>query len=113
MPSFGNLSRRRVPAYRSTLECSFHSDEAVRAVTTAQHRIPDHDPIAGDFDHPVHDCFYFALAVQTQNPVVTADTRFHDDKVRNHGNLPCLSDRIVHVVHALSRGAGALPGNEP
>ena len=68
--------------------------------------------LAVDFDHPVHDCFYFALAVQTQNPVVTADTRFHDDKVRNHGNHPCLSDRIVHVVHALSRGAGAWPGNE-
>ena len=56
--------------------------------------------LAVDLDHPVCDCFYLALAVQTQYPVVTADARFHD-KVRSH---PYLSDRIVHVVHVLSRG---------
>ena len=60
--------------------------------------------LAVDLDHPVHDCFYLALAVQTQYPVVTADVRFHD-KVRSH---PYLSDRIVHVVHALSRGGGRI-----
>ena len=65
--------------------------------------------LAVDLDHPVHDCFYLALAVQTQYPVVTADSRFHD-KVRSH---PYLSDRIVHVVHARSRGAGARWRNEP
>ena len=65
--------------------------------------------LAADLDHPVYDCFYLALAVQTQYPVVTADARFHD-KVRSH---PYLSDRIVHVVHALSRGAGAGPRNQP
>ena len=46
-----------------------------------------------DLGHPVYDCFYLALAIQEQYPVVTADTRFHD-KVREH---PYLSDRIVHV----------------
>ena len=49
--------------------------------------------LAVDLDHPVYDCFYLALAVQTQYPVVTADSRFHD-KVRAH---PYLSDRIEHV----------------
>lgn len=49
--------------------------------------------LAVDLDHPVCDCFYLALAVQTQYPVVTADRRFHD-KVRAH---PYLSDRIEHV----------------
>ena len=49
--------------------------------------------LASDLDHPVYDCFYLALAVHTQYPVVTADTRFHD-KVRKH---PYLSDRILHL----------------
>ena len=49
--------------------------------------------LAVDLDHPIYDCFYLALGVQTQYPVVTADTRFHD-KVRAH---PYLSDRIEHV----------------
>lgn len=49
--------------------------------------------LAVDLDHPVYDCFYLALAVQEQYPVVTADQRFHD-AVRAH---PYLSDRIVHV----------------
>ena len=63
--------------------------------------------LAADLDHPVYDCFYLALAVQTQYPLVTADARFHD-KIRGH---PYLSDRVVHVAHAASRGAGARPGN--
>ena len=49
--------------------------------------------LASDLDHPAYDCFYLALAVHTQYPVVTADTRFHD-KVRRH---PYLSDRILHL----------------
>jgi len=49
--------------------------------------------LAVDLDHPVYDCFYLALAVQEQSPVVTADRRFHAI-VRKH---PYLSDRIVHV----------------
>ena len=56
--------------------------------------------LAADLDHPVYDCFYLALGVQTQYPVVTADTRFLG-KVRDH---PYLSDRIVHVSHAAPDG---------
>jgi len=51
--------------------------------------------LAADLDHPVYDCFYLALAIQTQYPLVTADGRFHR-KVSNH---PYLSDRIVHLAH--------------
>ena len=65
--------------------------------------------LAVDLDHPVYDCFYLALAVQTQYPVVTADARFHD-KVRGH---PYLSDRIVHVAHAASYGTDARQGDGP
>ena len=40
-----------------------------------------------------YDCFYLALAIHEQHPVVTADTRFRE-KIRDH---PYLSDRVVHV----------------
>lgn len=49
--------------------------------------------LAVDLDHPVYDCFYLALAIQEQYPVVTADARFHA-KVSGH---PYLADRIMHV----------------
>ncbi|MBV8106169.1 MAG: type II toxin-antitoxin system VapC family toxin [Hyphomicrobiales bacterium] len=49
--------------------------------------------LAADLDHPAYDCFYLALALQEQYPVVTADRRFYD-VVRKH---PYLSDRIMHV----------------
>jgi predicted nucleic acid-binding protein len=49
--------------------------------------------LAIDLGHPAYDCFYLALAVQEQYPVITADRRFHDI-VRKH---PYLSDRIAHV----------------
>ncbi len=55
--------------------------------------------LAIDLGHPAYDCFYLALAVQEQYPVVTADRRF-TDTVRKH---PYLSDRVVHV-EALRRG---------
>ena len=51
---------------------------------------------AVDLGHPAYDCYYLALAMQEQYPVVTADTRFHD-RVREH---PYLSDRVVHVARA-------------
>ncbi|MDE0060553.1 MAG: type II toxin-antitoxin system VapC family toxin [Defluviicoccus sp.] len=56
--------------------------------------------LADDLDHPVYDCFYLALAVQTQYPVVTADMRFYY-KVRAH---PYLSDLMVHVADIGSNG---------
>ncbi len=65
--------------------------------------------LAADLDHPVYDCFYLALAVQTQYPVVTADARFHD-KVLGH---PYLSDRIVHVARAALHGMRTRPGSGP
>jgi predicted nucleic acid-binding protein len=49
--------------------------------------------LALDLDHPAYDCFYLALALQEQLPVVTADRRFFD-VVRKH---PYLADRIVHL----------------
>ncbi|WP_309084403.1 type II toxin-antitoxin system VapC family toxin [Chelativorans sp.] len=49
--------------------------------------------LAVELEHPVYDCFYLALAVQEQYPVVTSDRRFHDI-VRSH---PYLADRMVHV----------------
>ena len=52
--------------------------------------------LAVDLGHPAYDCYYLALAMQEQYPVVTADARFHD-RVREH---PYLSDRVVHVARA-------------
>lgn len=49
--------------------------------------------LSQDLAHPVYDCFYLALAIHENYPVVTADTRFHH-KVRAH---PYLADRVVHV----------------
>ena len=49
--------------------------------------------LAADLGHPVYDCFYLALAIHEQHPVVAADTRFRE-KIRD---LPYLSDRVVHV----------------
>ena len=49
--------------------------------------------LAVDLGHPAYDCYYLALAMQEQYPVVTADARFHE-RVREH---PYLADRIVHV----------------
>ena len=43
-------------------------------------------PLASDLAHPVYDCFYLALALQTQYPVVTADRRFHG-RVSRHPYL--------------------------
>ena len=60
--------------------------------------------LAIDLDHPAYDCFYLALAIQTQYPLVTADTRFHD-KVRGH---PYLAESVRHVTHAAGRGGRQL-----
>lgn len=60
--------------------------------------------LAVDLDHPVYDCFYLALAIQTQYPVVTADARFHD-KVRGH---PYLAESILDVADAAGRGRRSL-----
>ena len=49
--------------------------------------------LATDLDHPAYDCFYLALALQQQYPVVTADRRFMT-KVQGH---PYLSGLVRHV----------------
>lgn len=49
-----------------------------------------------DLDHPAYDCFYLALALHEQHPVVTADSRFLK-KVQNH---PYLTDAVCHVAEA-------------
>ena len=49
--------------------------------------------LSEDLRHPVYDCFYLALAIHENHPVVTADARFCN-KVRKH---PYLADRVVHV----------------
>ena len=59
--------------------------------------------LAVDLGHPVYDCFYLALAIHEDHPVVTADTRFYD-KVRKH---PYLGDRVVHVAEVLGRKRGS------
>jgi len=55
--------------------------------------------LATDLDHPAYDCFYLALAVQQQYPLVTADKRFYDI-VHKH---PYFSDRVVHVASLQTR----------
>ncbi len=49
--------------------------------------------LAVDLGHPVYNCFYLALAIHEDYPLVTADTSFHE-KVSRH---PYLGNRIVHV----------------
>ena len=75
--------------------------EAVETLRAAPVSIPMSMPdltvaatrLASVLDHPVYDCFYLALGVHTQYPVVTADMRFHG-KVRGH---PGLSDRVLRL----------------
>ena len=57
--------------------------------------------LASDLGHPAYDCFYLALAIQSQYPVV-ADSRFHD-RVRIHSYL---ADRIVHLAEVVTRSLG-------
>lgn len=71
--------------------------EAPVAVPASMHQLAAAATrLAVDLDHPANDCFYLALAIQEQYPVITADTRFYD-KVRAH---PYFSNRIVHVARA-------------
>jgi predicted nucleic acid-binding protein len=49
--------------------------------------------LATDLDHPTYDCFYLALALHEELPVITADRRFHEVVTRH----PYLRDRIVHL----------------
>ncbi len=63
---------------------------------------PSSARLARDLTHPVYDCFYLALAIHENYPLVTADTRFYD-KVQKH---PYLADRVVHVALLRDQGRG-------
>ncbi len=39
--------------------------------------LPKAATISRQFDHPVHDCLYIALADRQQAPLITADKRLH------------------------------------
>lgn len=49
------------------LECAFHPGEAVRAVSTVQHRVPDHDAIVGG-----------VLRVRLQPALCPTDDQFYE-----------------------------------
>ena len=65
----------------------------MRALTAAATRL------ARDLNYLVYDCFYLALALELQYPVVTADRAFQI-KVDAH---PYLSHHIVHLAQAATR----------
>jgi predicted nucleic acid-binding protein len=69
------------------------ADAPLTAPCSMRQLLPAAARLASDLDHPVYDCFYLALAVQEQRPVVTADRRFHD-VVASH---PYLADRVVDL----------------
>lgn len=49
--------------------------------------------LANDFDHPIYDCLYLALALRKGIPVVTADTRF----ARLATRFPTLTGSVVGI----------------
>lgn len=71
------------------------ADAPITAPCSMRQLLPAAARLAKDLDHPVYDCFYLALALQEQRPVVTADRRFHDVVVSH----PYLSDQIVDLAH--------------
>ncbi len=44
--------------------------------TPMQSLLPSAARLARELDHPVYDCAYLALAINSQYPVVTADLKF-------------------------------------
>ena len=69
------------------------ADAPLTVPSSLRRLMPAAARLAVDLGPPVFDCFYLALALQEQLPVVTADRLFHDT-VRAH---PYLADRIVHI----------------
>jgi predicted nucleic acid-binding protein len=67
------------------------ADVPLHIASSMRQLMPAATRLAQDLDHPVYDCFYLALAVQQQYPLLTADRRFQA-KVRDH---PYLGDRVV------------------
>ena len=81
----------RRAALRDALDLLLDAPIAIPA--TMRQLTPAAARLATDLDHPAYDCFYLALALQEQRPVVTADRRFHA-KVRGHAYL---SSAALHI----------------
>ena len=88
-------------------------DEAVMTLKSAPISVPytmlqltsAASRLAVDLDHPIYDCFYLALAMQEQHPVITADARFHG-KVEDHAYL---SSWIRHLGRIKTVRDGKIP----
>ena len=68
-------------------------DAPIAIPATMRQLAPAAARLALDLDHPAYDCFYLALALQEQRPMVTADRRFYA-KVSSHAYL---SSAALHV----------------
>lgn len=88
------LSRRGDVAAADVREAlAVLADVTLHIPASMRQLMPAATRLAQDLDHPVYDCFYLALAVQQQYPLLTADRRFQA-KVRDH---PYLGDRVCHL----------------
>ncbi len=88
------LSRRGDVAAADVREAlAVLADVPLHIPSSMRQLMPAATRLAQDLDHPVYDCFYLALAVQQQYPLLTADRRFQA-KVRDH---PYLSDRVLRI----------------
>jgi predicted nucleic acid-binding protein len=91
------LSRRGDVAAADVREAlAVLADVPLHIPSSMRQLMPAATRLAQDLDHPVYDCFYLALAVQQQYPLLTADRRF-EAKVRDH---PYLGDRILLLDNA-------------
>lgn len=88
------LSRRGDVAAADVREAlAVLADAPLHIPSSMRQLMPAATRLAQDLDHSVYDCFYLALAVQQQYPLLTADRRFQA-KVRDH---PYLSDRVLRI----------------
>ena len=88
------LSRRGDVAEADVREAlAVLADVPLHIPSSMRQLMPAATRLAHDLDHPVYDCFYLALAVQQQYPLLTADRRFQA-KVRDH---PYLGDHVLHL----------------
>ena len=84
----GDLSRRDLAEAIQVLRSA-----PVSVPLEMRHLAPAAATLAADLEHPVYDCYYLALALHEQFPVLTADSRFHA-RVRSHAYL---AGSILHV----------------
>lgn len=65
----------------------------LRVPCSMPHLMPMAARVACDLGHPVYDCFYLALALREQGPVITADRRFYR-VLRSHRYF---AGQVVHL----------------